>query len=196
MKSKIVQFTRNKGRHVCPWWIAYLFDNPLRRLVHPPEKIVGPYVTAGMILLDFGCGFGHYTLGMARLTGPSGKVVAADIQQKMLDKTMARAKKAGLEGVVQPLLCSGKGIGAPFIFDFALASNSIHETPDRGEIMTELFAVLRPGGRFFLMEPRSHMTLERFESEVALAESAGFVETERPRVIREMSVLFENPRAC
>jgi hypothetical protein len=34
--------------HVCPWWGGYFIDNPLRRLFHNPEKIVGPYVQPGM----------------------------------------------------------------------------------------------------------------------------------------------------
>jgi hypothetical protein len=28
--------------HICPWWGGYFIDNRLRRLLHDPEKIVGP----------------------------------------------------------------------------------------------------------------------------------------------------------
>ena len=40
--------------HVCPWWGGYFIDNPLRRLFHNPEKIVGPYVQPGMTVMDVG----------------------------------------------------------------------------------------------------------------------------------------------
>ena len=120
------------NHHICPWWLAYFFDNPLRRMVHPPEKILGPYVTAGMTVLDFGCGFGHYSLGMARLTGASGEVVAADVQQKMLAKTMARARKAGLDEIIRPLLCDGRGVGERLDLDFALLCNSCTKRRIRG----------------------------------------------------------------
>lgn len=184
------------GRHkVCPWWLAYFFDNPLRRMIHPAEKVLGPYIAKGMTVLDFGCGFGHYSLGMARLTGEAGQVVAADVQQKMLDKTMARARKAGLDTIIRPLLCNGNGIGERLELDFALASNSLHETPEPLETLTELFGMLKPGTRFLLMEPSHHLTAEDFEAEVALAKRVGFVETGRPAVTRERCVLLKKPAA-
>lgn len=30
--------------HVCPWWLNYCIDNPLRRFIHNPDEIFGPYV--------------------------------------------------------------------------------------------------------------------------------------------------------
>ncbi len=102
MKDSKTNTQKAGGHKVCPWWMAYFFDNPLRRLIHPPEKVLGPHVSRGASVLDFGCGFGHYSLGMARLTGASGHVVAADVQQKMLDKTMERARKAGLDEIIRP----------------------------------------------------------------------------------------------
>ena len=176
---------------VCPWWMAYFFDNPLRRMIHPAEKILGHHVAEGMTVLDFGCGFGHYALGMARLTGAFGQVFAVDVQQKMLNKTMARAAKAGLEGIIHPLRCESQAIGVSRPMDFVLASNSLHETPDPAAVLAELFAVLKPSGRFLLMEPCAHLTAEAFEAEVTLAKTAGFVETERPAVTRQMCALFQ-----
>lgn len=184
---------RTTKTHICPWWLAYTFDNPLRRMLHPADKILGPYVTRGMAVLDFGCGFGHFALGMARLTGISGCVVAADIQPKMLDKTMARARKAGLEKIIHPLLCSFGGIGIPFPLDFALACNSLHETPDPGARLSEIYQSIKPGGRFLLMEPCAHLKLEDFTTEVALAAAVGFMEVERPNVFRQMCALLQKP---
>ncbi|MBS3808804.1 MAG: class I SAM-dependent methyltransferase, partial [Desulfobacterales bacterium] len=76
--------------HVCPWWMAYTFDNPIRRMIHPPEKILAGYVGAAMTVLDLGCGFGHFSIGMAKMVKDSGLVIAIDIQARMLEKTMAR----------------------------------------------------------------------------------------------------------
>ena len=55
---------------VCPCWMCYTFDNPLRRLVHDPRKIVGPYLREGMTALDVGCGIGYFAIGMAKIVGP------------------------------------------------------------------------------------------------------------------------------
>lgn len=51
--------------HVCPWWGGYCIDNRLRRLLHAPEKIVGPYVKPGMTVMDVGCGMGLFSIAMA-----------------------------------------------------------------------------------------------------------------------------------
>ena len=42
--------------HVCPWWMGYFIDNPLRRLLHNPEKTPGGHVKPGMTVMDVGCG--------------------------------------------------------------------------------------------------------------------------------------------
>jgi SAM-dependent methyltransferase len=182
-----------RGHRVCRWWMAHFFDNPLRRMIHPADKILGPYVARGMNVLDFGCGFGHYSLRMGRLTGETGQVVATDIQQKMLDKTMARARKSGLDGIIRPLLCNGRGAGESLKLNFALASNSLRETPNPAELLAELFGLLEPGDRFLLMEPAFHLNAEDFEAEVTLAREAGFVEVDRPSVTREMCSLLQKP---
>ncbi|OIP43225.1 MAG: methyltransferase type 11 [Deltaproteobacteria bacterium CG_4_8_14_3_um_filter_51_11] len=183
------------SRHVCPWWLAYTFDNPLRRLIHPPDKILGPYVAQGMSVLDFGCGFGHYSIGMALLTGPTGRVAAVDIQQKMLDKTMARAQKAGLENIIYPVLCHEDAIGIALELDFILACNSIHETTEPASFLAEFFGLLRPGGRFLLMEPRGHLSARDFDAEVSLALQAGFFEITRPKFFGQVCSLLLKPSA-
>lgn len=194
MDNRATKNRQTDKHHVCPPWMAYFFDNPLRRLMHPPDKILGPYVSEGMRVLDLGCGFGHFALGMARLTGHSGQVVAVDVQQKMLDKTIRRARKAGQADIVQPLLCDGHRIGRPLELDFVLACNSMHETPDPGGLLSELFTLLVPGGLLLLLEPVSHLRAGEFEGEVALAKEAGFVEIDRPRIVREMSSLLQKPK--
>lgn len=195
MNAQALDAQKEAGQRVCPWWAACLFDNPFRRMVHPAEKVLGPYVCEGMSVLDFGCGFGHFSLGMARLTGKTGKVFAADIQQKMLDKTMGRARKAGLENIIHPLLCVDGRMGDLPDLDFALVCNSLHETRDPAAVLLALFTVLKPGARLFVMEPCGHIDEKSFETEVGLAEQTGFRETGRPQIWRERCVVFEKPGA-
>ena len=82
--------------HVCPWWGGYFIDNWLRRLFHDPDAILRPYVHPGMTVMDVGCGMGLFAIAMARLVGPTGKVIAVDLQQQMLDVLGKRALKAGV----------------------------------------------------------------------------------------------------
>jgi hypothetical protein len=55
--------------HVCPWWGGYFIDNPLRRLLHDPEKILRTYVKPGMTVMDIGCGMGFFSIAMAKIVG-------------------------------------------------------------------------------------------------------------------------------
>ncbi len=82
-----------RDKRICPWWLAYSFDNPLRRYLHDPRKIVAPYLREGMIAIDIGCGMGYFSSGMAKIVGDAGKVIAVDVQQEMLDITLKRAKR-------------------------------------------------------------------------------------------------------
>jgi SAM-dependent methyltransferase len=181
--------TVSKGHsgRVCPWWLAYTFDNPVRRLIHPPERILGEFVREGMTVVDVGAGFGHFSIGMARMVGDGGRVVAADLQEKMLKKTLSRARKAGVAHRILPHLCRRDALGLELEVDFALACNVLHEMPDLPGLFTELRDRLRPGGRFFVMEPAGHVGGKAFEREIGLALEAGFVEEARPRVFREHS---------
>jgi tRNA/tmRNA/rRNA uracil-C5-methylase (TrmA/RlmC/RlmD family) len=54
------------AEHVCLWWLAYLFDNPLRRLVHNPRSLWEGLVNDGDSAIDLGCGLGFFTLALAR----------------------------------------------------------------------------------------------------------------------------------
>ena len=180
----------NESRHVCPWWLGYLIDNPFRRLMHPADRILGPYVREGMRVLDVGCGFGHYTLGMARLVGPSGRVVAADLQEKMLDKTRSRASAKGLDERIETAKVGARALGVAGPFDFVIAANVVHEVPDPAGLFAELLSILNPGGLLFVHEPNGHVPADRFDEEIAMAARAGFLEAGRPPVARQRTVLL------
>jgi ubiquinone/menaquinone biosynthesis C-methylase UbiE len=166
----------------CPWWVPYIFDNPFRRWIHPPEKVMAPYVGQGQTAVDIGCGHGHFTLGMARLVGPTGKVVAADIHPAMLKITMRRAAKAGLADCVQDHLCPSDHLGLDLKADFITAFWVVHAVPDKERFFLEVAGLLAPQGRFLIAEPNIHVKREKFEDELALAVKAGLQVEESPRL--------------
>ena len=79
------------GHRVCPWWLGYVLASPLRRLLQDPVAIVQPYISPGMTVLEPGPGMGFFTIELARLVGGTGRVIAVDIQPKMLDGLKARS---------------------------------------------------------------------------------------------------------
>jgi ubiquinone/menaquinone biosynthesis C-methylase UbiE len=119
--------------HVCPWWGGYFIDNPLRRLLHNPEKILGPYVKPGMTAMDIGCGMGFCSIAMARMVGNEGKVISVDLQQKMLDVLLKRARKAGVAERIETHRCEADSLGVDTAVDFVLAFMMVHEVPVPGD---------------------------------------------------------------
>jgi len=175
---------------VCPWWLAYTFDNPLRRLLHPPREVVGRWVRPGMTVLDVGCGIGHFTLGMARLVGPGGRVIAADVQERALAVVRRRAARAGLADRVTAHLAAPGRIGVAGPVDFALAFWMVHETPSQVDFFGELAGALAPAGLLLVAEPVHHVGAHAFERTIEAAVLAGLRVGERPRVRASRAVLL------
>lgn len=176
--------------HVCPWWLAYTFDNPLRRWLHNPSRILGRHVRPGMTVLDIGCGMGHFSLGMARLVGSKGKVISVDLQRRMLDRVDKRAARAGLDGIVHTRLCTPNRIDVRDSLDFALAFWMVHETTEPKYFLQQIRTPLKSNGLLLIAEPRFHVGLDEFEQELTMAEDVGFRVTGRPAVAMSHAALL------
>ena len=177
--------------HICPWWGGYFIDNPMRRLLHNPEKIVGPYVQPGMTVMDVGCGMGFFSIAMARIVGDQGRVIAVDLQQKMLDVLRKRAEKAGVAVRIRTHRCEPNRLGVEGPLDFALAFMMIHEVPDQSRLLGEIHGCLKPGGKLLAAEPRIHVPGNAFLQTVATAEKLGFRSVDEPRVHGCRGIVFE-----
>jgi ubiquinone/menaquinone biosynthesis C-methylase UbiE len=180
--------------HVCPWWLAYTFDNPFRRLFHSPEKIFAPYLKKEMTVVDLGCGMGFFSIGMARMVGDTGKVISVDIQQKMLDILQKRALKAGIGHRILTHCATPHNIGLiryPGRIDLALSFWMVHETPHIENFITEIFSLLKPGGRYLLVEPRGHVSPAHFQRIAAAAVQAGFHVLDHPRIALSHAAWFQ-----
>jgi ubiquinone/menaquinone biosynthesis C-methylase UbiE len=178
--------------HVCPWWSAWFtINNPVRRLLHDPQKIVGPYVKPGMTVLDVGCGVGWFSIPMAEMVGRQGRVIAVDLQQQMLDMLGRRAEKAGVADRIQLHKCGPDRLGIDARADFALAFAMLHEVPDQRRLLAEIHACLKPGGKPLMAEPPIHVSRKTFANEIAIAQQAGFRVTQQPRLRWCTAAVFE-----
>jgi len=171
------------GHSVCPWWLGYLLVNPLRRLLEPPERLLGPHVRPGMTVVEPGCGMGYFSIPLARMVGAEGRVICVDLQEKMIAGLLRRARRAGVAGRLVTRVCSAGDLGlAPFqgSADLALAIHVVHEVPDQRRLLGQLQESLRPGGSLFIVEPRGHVSPADFERTLATAELAGLERTNAP----------------
>ncbi|MBT8507952.1 hypothetical protein AZH53_05955 [Methanomicrobiaceae archaeon CYW5] len=180
---------------ICPARLARWLDNPLRSLLHPPKRIVGPYIRPGDTALDIGCASGFFTRAMARMVGTSGKVIAVDIQEEMLEILRIKAAKEDLAPRIQ---CRQAGEGTLNLdpetpVDFALAFYVMHELPDISGALGEIARVIKPGGYLLLAEPTMHVSEEAFSDTILAAEKRGFEFVKEPRILWARAVLMEMP---
>jgi 2-polyprenyl-3-methyl-5-hydroxy-6-metoxy-1,4-benzoquinol methylase len=181
-------------KHVCPWWMGYLLCCPLRRLLENPEKILGPHVHPGMKVVEPGCGMGFFSLPLARMVGPQGRVICVDIQRPMITRLLKRARKAGLDDRIEAHVCLDNDLGLQQwrgAADLVTAIHVIHEAPDASAFLRQVQAVLKPPGRLLILEPRGHVTSEAFQLTLERARQAGFSDLEPPRLRGERTALLE-----
>ena len=179
---------------VCPWWLGYWLINPLRRRKQNPREILLPYIHDGMTVLEPGPGMGFFTLDLARLVGPSGRVVAVDVQQKMLDRLKQRLAKAGFDGRVEARIAAAHSMGIADLedsIDFVAAFYVVHEFPDAGRFFAEVAAASKSGASLLLAEPEGHVKKAAFEAELEAAFKAGFVIVDRPAIRRSRAALLK-----
>lgn len=180
---------------VCPWWLGYLLVSPLRKtLGHDPEKTLRPYLKAGMKALDIGSGMGFFTIPMAQIIGPKGKVYAVDLQRKMIHALERRVAKAGVERQVKTRACSLNSLEINDLsgsIDFALTFAMVHEVPDKERLFKEIVSALKPGGLLLLAEPKGHVSHEAFGKSVEIAEKQGLKQVESPTVNRCIAAVLK-----
>lgn len=186
--------------HVCPWWLARALDNPIRRLIHSPGKILGGYIKSGQTVLDLGCGPGTFTIPMARIVGEAGRVIAVDVQDEMLQMVKQKAVEEGLDSRIITHKSEPGGICISDKVDFALAFYMIHEVPDVDAFLMEVASLLKPSGKLLIAEPQFHVSESSFKKTLDAARLAGLKPISEPKIRFSRSMLFQpdpkSPKGC
>lgn len=109
----------------------------------------------GMTVCDMGCGNGYYTLKLAQMVGPEGRVLAVDIQPQMLEMLKRRAERAGLDNIElilgqvhDPKLPAGE-------VDLVLMVDVYHEFSHPEHMLAAIRESLAPDGVVVLTEYRA-----------------------------------------
>jgi len=178
---------------VCPWWLGYFLASPVRRLWQNPAQILRPYVREGMTILEPGPGMGFFTLELARLAGPSGKVVAVDLQPRMLQTLKRRLQKRNLLDRVDARLAQSNSMGVADLngkVDLVLAFAVVHEFPDKAAFFAEAAQTMKPGAALLMAEPSGHVEDAKFSSELEAASRHGLKQVETPIISRSHTALL------
>jgi ubiquinone/menaquinone biosynthesis C-methylase UbiE len=168
--------------HICSWKIANVLDNPIRRLIHNPQKILGGYIEPGQTVLDLGCGPGTFSIAMVKMVGESGKIIAVDVQEEMLQIVRKKAAQQGMESRIVTHKSGPDRIGLSEKVDFALAFYMVHEVPNAKAFLEEICSVLKPSGKLLVVEPKMHVSATAFEKTIDIARQAGLSPISEPKI--------------
>ena len=109
-------------------------------------------LVAGERVIDLGCGAGIDTLLAARLVSPGGRAIGLDTLPEMLEQAEANTREGGvanvewLRGELESIPLPDAGV------DVAISNGVLNLSPRKGRAMSEIFRVLRPGGRISLAD--------------------------------------------
>ena len=104
-----------------------------------------PHLRSGLRLLDFGCGPGTISIGLAKAIEP-GELHGIDMEESQIELARAFAAHGGHENATFHV---GDVTDLPFedgYFDVAHCHNLLMHVPDTATVLSEVKRVLKPGG--------------------------------------------------
>jgi 2-polyprenyl-3-methyl-5-hydroxy-6-metoxy-1,4-benzoquinol methylase len=128
---------------------------------------------------------GFFTLELAHQVGPNGRIVAVDVQPRMIAGLERRLAKAGVRRRVETRLAKSDSMGLQDLrgkVDFVLAMAVVHETPGASWFFGQVAEAMKPGATLLLAEPSGHVKEMEFQAEIDAAITAGLVVTQRPAI--------------
>jgi ubiquinone/menaquinone biosynthesis C-methylase UbiE len=136
--------------HGAPWLIRTEREAEER----PSDAIAQLNLKPGMVVCDLGCGNGFYSLEMAKLVSPGGKVLAVDIQPEMLHLLELRCKETEIKNI-EPILSTVADPKVPEeSVDMLLLVDVYHEFSHPQQMLAGIRKGLKPNGVIALLEYR------------------------------------------
>jgi ubiquinone/menaquinone biosynthesis C-methylase UbiE len=190
----MARIVRQRYPFPIPHFMIHIIDNPFRRMIQPLHKKPGRLgIKLGMTVLEIGPGSGTYTLAAAKTVGPEGKIIAVDIEDRVVQHIQRRIDKTGVTNI-EVFQGDAQSLDfPPNSFDAVYAITVFGEIPDRGKALAEFQRVLVPGGTLalseFLLDPDSQPS-KRLRAE---CEDAGFDFLDESGNLLHYTMLFGNP---
>ena len=107
-------------------------------------------IRRGQAVLDFGCGYGAYTIPAAKIVGAQGRVYALDKDKEALDGLMQRAGSAGLKNIERmetsgelEIELADESVDAVLLFD-VFHSFYFPQAGDRRRLLGEISRIMKP----------------------------------------------------
>lgn len=191
--------------HVMGFIAADWLERPEREGEEKLSKLIDSLeLQPGMIVADVGAGSGLISLMIAGKVGPEGRVLCVDVQQKMLDLITRKVREGMIENVDTILGTPKSPNLRPGTVDLILMVDVYHEFEFPYEMLKELSASLKPGGRIAFVEYRMEdpevliklvhkMTADQVRKEALVPDHGlAYVKT-IDSLPRQHLILFEKP---
>ncbi len=161
-------------RPVSPW-AALFIDNPLRRVMQPPEKVVTWLdIQPGMRVLEIGPGPGTFTIEAARRVGALGRLTTVDIQPTIVSRLESRLSRAGLKNVVTKVADAAVLPLPDDTFDRVFMVAVLGEISRKEEAFRQIRRVLRDDGLLAVGEFMQDPDYTLRTTVIRLSQAAGF----------------------
>jgi ubiquinone/menaquinone biosynthesis C-methylase UbiE len=132
---------------------ARAFDDPERDASQKPDEVIARLgLEPGSVVVDLGSGTGYFVPRLSRAVGPSGKVLALDVEPNMVEHVRERARKAGLANVESRKVPYDDPELAPASVDRVLIVNTWHHIDRRVEYARKLARALKPNGELWIVD--------------------------------------------
>jgi ubiquinone/menaquinone biosynthesis C-methylase UbiE len=136
---------------------------------NPERKIKKIPLREGLRVVDYGCGPGRYTIPIAKVVGPKGKVFAIDVclpAIKYVKKLAARDNLENIETILPETYNTGIQDSS---IDLVLLLDTLHLIKDHHVLLGEIHRILKPDG--ILLTDPGHMKMSRATK---IVKSTGF----------------------
>ena len=107
-------------------------------------------IRRGQTVLDFGCGYGMYTIPVARIVGEQGRVYALDKDKEALDALMQKAESACLTNIERmetsgelEIKLADESVDVALLFD-VFHSFYFPQAGDRRRLLGEIRRIMKP----------------------------------------------------
>jgi SAM-dependent methyltransferase len=133
--------------------LSQSFDSPERAAWQKPEEVIALLaIQPGMTVADIGAGTGFFEPFLARAVGGAGKVLALDVEPRMVERLSARARAEGLAQIEARLVAPDDPGLPPRSVDRILVVNTWHHIDDRGRYSAKLRDALAADGAIFIVD--------------------------------------------
>jgi ubiquinone/menaquinone biosynthesis C-methylase UbiE len=134
-----------------------------------------------MTVLDFGCGPGVFTVEIANLLEVTGKVIAIDMQEGMLEIVRRKIKGTSVDKIIELQKCTQEKVGLNENVDFVLLFYVVHEVPSKENLFSEILPKINKGGLIMIVEPKA-VSKKSFDAMIEIIKENGFEEDSQLKI--------------